>query len=51
VVELSNKEEMTEGVGSKLHVVALCCVFVLDDICGIGDTKEHMKGGFLPAVA
>ena len=51
MVKLSDKEEMAEYVCSELHVVSLCGVLVLGRIRRIGDTKEDMKGGFLPAVA
>ena len=50
MVELSNQEEVAEGVGSKLHVVTLCSVFVLGWTHDISDTEEHADGGFLPAV-
>ena len=51
MVKLLDKEEVTECVCSELHVVSLCSVLVLGRIRRIGDTKEDMKGGLLPAVA
>jgi hypothetical protein len=51
VVELSNEEEVAEGVGSELHVVALCGVFVLGGTHGFSDAEEDVKGSFLPAIA
>jgi len=50
VVELSDEEEVAEGVCSELHVVPLCGVLVLGRTRCIGDTKEGVEGGFLPAV-
>ena len=50
MVELSNQEEVAQGVGSELHVISLCGVFVLGGTHGLGDAKEHVKGGFLPGV-
>lgn len=51
LVEFSDEEEVAEGVGSKLHVVSLRGVLVLGRIRCIGNTKEDVKGGFLPVAA
>jgi hypothetical protein len=51
VVKLSDEEEVAEGVCSELHVVPLCGVLVLGGTRYISDTKEGVKGGFLPAAA
>ena len=50
MVELSDQEEVAEDVCSELHVVPLCGVLVLRRTRCISDTKEGVKGGFLPAV-
>jgi len=39
---------VAEGVGSELHVIPMSGVSVLGGARGFGDTKERMKGGFLP---
>lgn len=49
MVELSDEEEVTESVGSELHVVPLCGVLVLRKTRCISDTKEDVKRGFLSA--
>ena len=42
---------MAESVRPKLYIVTLCDILVLGGWDCISDTKEDMKGGFLPAVA
>ena len=49
MIQLSDEEEVTQGVGSELQVISLCGVFLFCVTHGISNTKEHMKRGFLPA--
>ena len=51
VVELSNYEEVAKGVGPELHIILLYGEVILRGTHDFSDTKEHMNGSFLPAVA
>ena len=50
MVELSNEEEVAKGIGSELHVVTLCGVFVFGGTHGFSDAEEDVKGSFLPTI-